>query len=79
LSGLPAGVIYEEKQSKTSLGPNETEGRVTFRVEADAPPLDDYLMTVLGQITYNRIFMTRVAAFFRLTIKPDAQRLSEAE
>jgi hypothetical protein len=79
LSELPAGVIYEEKQSKTSLGPNETEGRVTFRVEADAPPLDDYLMTVLGQITYNRIFMTRVAAFFRLTIKPDAQRLSEAE
>ena len=35
-------------------------------------------MTVLGQITYNRIFMTRVAAFFRLTIKPDVQRLSEA-
>ncbi|MDA1313803.1 MAG: PPC domain-containing protein [Acidobacteria bacterium] len=79
LSALPAGIIFEEKKSKTSLGPGETEGRVTFRAEADAPPLDDYLMTVLGQITYNRVFMTRVAAFFRLTIKPDAQRLSEAE
>ncbi len=78
LSELPEGIIFEEKQSKTSLGPKETEGWVTFRAEADAPPLDDYLMTVLGQITYNRIFMTRVAAFFRLTIKPDVQRLSEA-
>ena len=78
LSELPAGIIFEEKQSKTSLGPKETEGWVTFRAEADAPPLDDYLMTVLGQITYNRIFMTRVAAVFRLTIKSDVQRLSEA-
>ena len=78
LSELPAGIIFEEKQSKTSLGPKETEGWVTFRAEDDAPPLDDYLMTVLGQITYNRIFMTRVAAVFRLTIKPDVQRLSEA-
>ena len=78
LSELPTGVIFEEKKSKTSLGPNESEGRVTLRVEADAPPVEDYLMTVLGQITYNRIFMTRVAAFFRLTIKPEAQKLSEA-
>ncbi len=78
LSELPTGIIFEEKQSKTLLGPKETEGRVTFRVEKDAPPLDDYLITVLVQITYNRVFMTRVAAFFRLTIKPDAQRLSEA-
>ena len=78
LSELPEGIIFEEKQSKTSLGPKETEGWVTFRAEDDAPPLDDYLMTVLGQITYNRIFMTRVAAVFRLTIKPDVQRLSEA-
>ncbi len=68
-SKLPSGLIYEEKLSKTSLGPNETEGYVTFRAEADAPPLDDYLMAVMGQITYNRIFMTRVAAPFRLSIR----------
>ena len=78
-SELPAGIIFEEKRSKTSLGPKETEGWVTFRAEADAPPLDDYLMTVLGQITYNRIFMTRVAASFRLTIKPGGPKLSEAK
>ncbi len=68
-SKLPAGLIYEEKLSKTSLGPDETEGYVTFRAEPDAPPLDDYLMAVMGQITYNRIYMTRVAAPFRLTIR----------
>ena len=68
-SKLPAGLLYEEKKSKTSLGPEETEGFVTFRAQGDAPPLNDYLMAVMGQITYNRIFMTRVAAPFRLTIQ----------
>lgn len=78
-SKFPPGMIYEEKNSKTSLGPGETVGKVTFRVQDDAPPIDDYLMTVLGQITYNRIFMTRVAAYFRLTIEPDRTQISEAE
>ena len=68
-SKLPTGLIYEEKLSKTSLGPDETEGYVTFRAEPDAALLDDYLMAVMGQITYNRIYMTRVAASFRLTIR----------
>lgn len=68
-SKLPAGVIYEEKQSKTSLAANETEGYVTLRADADAPKLKDYLMAVMGQITYNRIYMTRTAAPFRLTIR----------
>lgn len=68
-SKLPTGLIYEEKQSKTSLGPNETEGYVTFRAESDAPLLNDHLLAVMGQITYNRIYMTRVAAPFRLTIR----------
>ena len=68
-SKLPSGLTFEEKQSKTSLGTNETEGYVTFRAQPDAPQLDDYLMTVMGQITYNRIFMTRVAAAFRLSIR----------
>lgn len=68
-SKLPPGLVYEEKLSKTSLGPGETEGYVTFRAEGDAPALDDYLMAVMGQITYNRIFMTRVAAAFRLSIR----------
>jgi hypothetical protein len=67
---LPPGVFLDEKRSKTSLGPGESQGMVTFRVAAEAPPLDRYLMTVLGQITYNRIFMTRVAAPFHLTILP---------
>lgn len=68
-SKLPPGLIYEEKLSKTSLGLTETEGYVTFRAEPDAPLLDDYLMAVMGQITYNRIYMTRGAAPFRLTIR----------
>ncbi len=68
-SKLPSGLVYEEKQSKTSLGTNETEAYVTFRAQTDAPQLDDYLMAVMGQITYNRIFMTRVAAPFRLSIR----------
>jgi hypothetical protein len=68
-SKLPSGLTFEEKQSKTSLGSNETEGYITFRAQPDAPQLDDYLMAVMGQITYNRIFMTRVAAPFRLSIR----------
>ena len=67
-SRLPKGVLFDEKQSKTSLGENETEGWVTYRAMPDAPPLENYLMVVLGQITYNRIFMTREAAPFRLTV-----------
>lgn len=68
-SKLPAGLSYVEKESKTSLAPGESEAYVTFRADADAPPLDDYLMAVMGQITYNRVFMTRVAAPFRLSIE----------
>jgi hypothetical protein len=67
-SKLPKGVVFDDKQSKTSLGENETKGRVTYRVQPDAPALDNYLMTVIGQIVYNRVFMTRSAAPFRLSV-----------
>jgi hypothetical protein len=67
-SKLPKGVVFDDKQSKTSLGANESSGRVTFRVQPDAPILDNYLMTVIGQIAYNRVFMTRSAAPFRLSV-----------
>ncbi len=69
-SKLPKGIVFDEKQSKTALGKDETQGRVTLRAQPDAPPLENYLMTVIGQIAYNRVFVTRSAAPFRLTIKP---------
>ena len=78
-SKLPEGIVFEEKKSKTSLGSNETRGRVVFRAEPDAPALDDYLMAVIGQITYNRVFMTRVAAPFRLTVKRENSRRTTGE
>jgi hypothetical protein len=68
-SKLPAGLSYIEKESKTSLAAGESEAYVTFQADSNAPPLDDYLMAVMGQITYNRVFMTRVAAHFRLSIQ----------
>jgi hypothetical protein len=67
-SKLPKGIVFDDKRSKTSLGENEIEGRVTYRVQPDAPALDNYLMTVIGQIVYNRVFMTRSAAPFRLSV-----------
>ncbi len=74
---LPPGVIFDESRSKTSIGPNESEAIVTFRVEEEAPPLDDYLMTILGQISYTRVFMTKTAAPFRLTIRPRGHAFDE--
>jgi len=67
-SKLPKGIVVDEKESKTSLGENETQGRITFRAQPDAPPLEDYLMTIMGQIAYNRVFMTRSADAVRITI-----------
>ncbi len=67
-SKLPKGVVFDDKLSKTSLGENETKGRVTYRVQPDALALDNYLMTVIGQVVYNRVFMTRSAALFRLSV-----------
>lgn len=78
-SQLPKGILYEEKLSKTSLGENEVEGKVTFRAEPDAPPLENYLMTVLGQITYNRVFMTRVAAPFRLSVETTGKNMRTSQ
>jgi len=67
---LPPGLIFDEFNSKMSLGPDDTEAIVAFRVANDAPPLDDYLLTILGQISYSRVFTTKTAAPVRLTIRP---------
>ena len=68
LNKLPEGVALDELHSKTSLGENETEGQVTLRALPHAVPFENQQMVVLGQITYNRVFMTRVAAPFRMTV-----------
>jgi len=68
LNKLPDGVALDELNSKTSLGENETEGQVTLRALPHAVPFENQQMVVLGQITYNRVFMTRVAAPFRMTV-----------
>jgi len=70
LNKLPEGVVLDELRSKTSLGENETEGQVTLRASPHAVPFENQQMVVLGQITYNRVFMTRVAAPFRMTVAP---------
>jgi hypothetical protein len=67
-SHLPNGIVLDEKQSKTALADNETHGRITLRALPDAPPLKDYLTTIMAQIAYVRIFMTRSAAPVRLTV-----------
>ena len=41
-SKLPKGIVFDEKRSKTALGENETQGRVTLRALPDAPPLENY-------------------------------------
>jgi len=61
-------VVLDESKSKTSLGESETEGQVTLRALPHAAPFENQQMVVLGQITYNRVFMTRVAAPFRMTV-----------
>ncbi len=68
LNKLPDGVALDELHSKTSLGENETEGQVTLRALPHAVPFENQQMVVLGQITYNRVFMTRVAAPFRMSV-----------
>jgi hypothetical protein len=68
LNKLPEGIALDELHSRTSLGENETEGQVTLRALPHAMPFENQQMVVLGQITYNRVFMTRVAAPFRMTV-----------
>lgn len=72
-SKLPNGIVLDENKSRTSLKDNESSGRITLRALPDAPPLTRYLMVVLGQITYNRVFMTRTVAPFRLTVSGQAE------
>ena len=68
LNKLPEGIVLDELHSRTSLAENETEGQVTLRALPHAVPFENQQMVVLGQITYNRVFMTRVAAPFRMTV-----------
>jgi hypothetical protein len=56
---LPPGITMDEGASKTLLGENETKGSIVFKAAADAQPVTDLPIAVLGQVSIN--FVVKVS------------------
>ncbi len=50
---LPAGVTIDAKNSKTLITGNNTQGWITLKAAADAPPTDRQLIAIMGNIALN--------------------------
>jgi hypothetical protein len=67
---LPKGVTLEESASKTLLGEKETKGALVLRSAADAAPVQDLPIAVLGQVSINFVVKVSYAAPVFLTLSP---------
>src|SRR5205823_11096071 len=56
---LPPGVSLDEGASKTLLGENETKGTIVLKAAADAPPVTNLPIAVLGSVSIN--FVVKVS------------------
>jgi hypothetical protein len=56
---LPPGVTLDEGASKTLLGENETKGSIVLKAAADAPPVTNLPIAVLGAVSIN--FVVKVS------------------
>jgi hypothetical protein len=56
---LPPGVTLDENASKTLLGPTDTKGKIVLRAAADAAPVENLPIAVLGQVSIN--FVVKVS------------------
>ncbi len=56
---LPPGVSLDENASKTLLGPQENKGTIVLKAAADAKPIENLPIAVLGQVSIN--FVVKVS------------------
>lgn len=56
---LPPGVSLDEAASKTLLGPTDTKGKIVLKAAANAAPVDNLPIAVLGQVSIN--FVVKVS------------------
>jgi hypothetical protein len=67
---LPPGVTLDEAASKTLLGESETKGALVLRAAADAAPVRDLPIAVLGQVSINFVVKVSYAVPVFLTVAP---------
>jgi hypothetical protein len=71
---LPPGVTVDDSASKTLLGEGETKGTIVLRASADAAPVKELPIGVLGQVSINFVVKVSYAtpAFLTVAAKPAA-------
>jgi hypothetical protein len=67
---LPPGVTIDDGASKTLVGEKETKGIIVLRAAADAAPVKELPIAVLGQVSINFVVKVSYAAPFKLTVTP---------
>jgi hypothetical protein len=67
---LPPGVTLDEGASKTLLGESETKGALVLRAAADAAPVSNLPIAVLGQVSINFVVKISYATPVFLTVAP---------
>ena len=50
---LPPGVELDESASKTRVGPKQSKGKIVLKANANAKPIKDLPIAVLGQVSIN--------------------------
>ena len=71
---LPKGVTMDEGASKTLLSESETKGHIVLKSAADAPPVTNLPIAVLGQVSINFVVKVSYAGPpVLLTVTPKKQ------
>jgi hypothetical protein len=55
---LPPGVTMDESKSKTLLGENATQGSIVLRAAANAQPVENLPIAILGHVSINFVVKT---------------------
>ncbi|HEY1067697.1 MAG TPA: hypothetical protein VGE52_16350, partial [Pirellulales bacterium] len=68
---LPKGVTIDEKNSKLILNKQETQGWITLKAAADAPPIENQIIPVLAQTSINFVMkMSYSSEPVRISVTP---------
>jgi hypothetical protein len=59
---LPPGVTVREAGSKTLLGPKETKGKLILQASANASPIENVPICVMGHVSINFVVKTAYAS-----------------
>jgi hypothetical protein len=71
---LPPGVTMDDEASKTLLGEKESEGTLVLKAAADAAPVRDLPVGVLGQVSINFVVKVSYATPVYLTVAAEKSK-----